>query len=158
MVGAPYPSVFVPGWPEIPIDTITKHRYTYRRIIDAEILTMNLGHLRKDLKALQATQLQYQPPIPRFWYGRVPKRLDGRLSWSPGTRDDVLGYGIRINERLNLVLILFWTLVGFLLTGIVVAVFAARTGDNSSAFGLGAYLIAVLAVYVPLQYEYWKGS
>lgn len=88
----------------------------------------------------------------------MPKKLDGCLSWSPDTQDDVLGYGIRINERLNLALILFWTLMGFLLTGIVVAVFAARTGDNSSAFGLRAYLIAVLAVYVPLQYEYWRAS
>lgn len=126
---------------------LTYHRYLYTPVpmIDAEILTMNLWHMRKD-----------GPHTECFWYDVVPKKLDEGLFRPRGTRGHVLGYGIRINERLNVSLILCWMLVGGVLTGVAVVVFSACTGDDSSAFGLGAYLIALLAIYIAWQYEVWK--
>lgn len=114
-------------------------------MVDAEILTMNLWHMRKD-----------GPHTECFWYDVVPKKLNEGLFRPPGTRGHVYGYGIRIHEKLNKLLVLWWILIAVVVTGISVAVFALFTEDNSSAFGLGAYLVAVLTVYIPLQYEVWK--
>lgn len=117
---------------------------------------MNLGHMRQHLEALHPRPLHHRTGARPFWYTRVPKKLDEPLFWPPDTDEDVLGYGIRIKEKLNIVLVLCWALVGLVLTGVAVVLCAARTGDNSSAFGLGAYLVALLAIYIPLQYESWK--
>lgn len=58
----------------------------------------------------------------------------------------VSGYKIRINERLKLLLIHWWAFVGIVLTGVAVVLFSACTGDDFSAPGMGAYVVAVLAV------------
>lgn len=109
------------------------------------VASLNLWHFR-----------QRGPHLEYFWYDTVPKKVDGGLFRPPGTRGSVVGYGIRINERLNASLVLRWLLVALILTGASVVIYAVCTRDNSSAFGLGAYLIAVLTVYVSLQYEAWK--
>lgn len=67
-----------------------------------------------------------------------------------------MGYGVRTNERLNDVLILWWSFIFILATGDFVYVYSYCKGDDMSAFGLGAYLVAAFTVYVQLQYARWK--
>lgn len=107
--------------------------------------TMNLSHMRRP-----------GPHTEVFWYNRVPKKVDGPLYRPAGTVEDVVGYGVRINESLNEVLVFCWFFFLILATGAVVCVYSYSTGDNSSAFGLGAYLVAAFTVYVQLQYAWWK--
>lgn len=86
----------------------------------------------------------------------MPKKVDGALYRPSGTIEDVVGYGVRINERLNDVLVLWWSFVFILVTGVFVYLYSRCTSDDSSAFGLGAYLVAVFTVYIQLQYAWWK--
>lgn len=107
-------------------------------------------------------ELRYPGPhLGHQWFNAAAKKLDGRLFNTPLPNDclpDIVGYGIRVNERLNEVLILWWSWVAILITGIFVLVYIRWTGDHSSAFGLGAYLVAALAVYIQLQYAWWRRS
>lgn len=73
-----------------------------------------------------------------------------------GRIPNIVGYGIRINERLNDVLILGWAWLAILVTGIFIFVYAKCTGDHSSAFGMGAYLVAALTIYIQLQYAWLR--
>lgn len=96
------------------------------------------------------------PHTEVYWFNTVPKKVDGALYRPAGTAEDVVGYGVRINERLNDVLVLCWSLIFVLGTGLFIYVYARCTSDNSSALGLGAYLMAVFMVYIQLQYAVWK--
>lgn len=109
------------------------------------VKTINLWHMRRP-----------GPHTEVYWYNTVPKKVDGALYRPSGTIEDVVGYGVRINERLNDVLILWWSFIFMLVTGVVVYVYSRCTSDDSSAFGLGAYLVAVFTVYIQLQYAWWK--
>lgn len=106
-------------------------------------------------------ELKYPGPHLRHqWYNAAAKKVDGRLFDDPFPNFDSIpnieGFGIRINERLNDVLILWWSWVGLLLVGVFTFVYSRCTGDSSSAFGLGAYLVAVFAVYIQLQLAWWR--
>lgn len=106
-------------------------------------------------------ELRYPGPHLRHqWYNAAAKKIDGPLFEEPFPNFDsipnIVGYGIRVNERLNDVLILWWCWVLILMTGGIVIIFARYTGDASSAFGMGAYLIAALTVYIQLQYAWWR--
>lgn len=109
------------------------------------VKTMNLWHMRRP-----------GPHTEVYWYNTVPKKVDGALYRPSGTIEDVVGYGVRINERLNDVLVLWWSFIFILVTGAFVYVYSRCTSDDSSAFGLGAYLVAVFTVYIQLQYAWWK--
>ncbi|KAF3761362.1 hypothetical protein M406DRAFT_357705 [Cryphonectria parasitica EP155] len=136
-----FPDYFTSGcWP--PPDN---RQYRYNPVPMKCAKTINLWHMR-----------QPGPHTEFYWHNTVPKKLDGPLHRPPGTLENVVGYGVRINERLNDVLILWWSLVLILLTGLFIFVYSKCTGDNSSAFGLGAYLVAALTIYVQLQYAWWK--
>lgn len=130
-------------------DVLTHRRYLYTPVpvVDAEILGMNLWHMRKD-----------GPHTECFWYDVMPKKLNEGLFRPPGTRGHVYGYGIRIHEKLNVLLVLSWSLIAIITTGIVTMIYALLTKDTSSAFGLGAYLMAILTLCISLQYEVWKRS
>lgn len=109
--------------------------------------TMNLWHMRRP-----------GPHTEVYWYNTVPKKVDGALYRPSGAAEDVMGYGVRINERLNDVLVLWWSFIFILATGVLIYVYSRYTGDSSSAFGLGAYLVAAFTVYIQLQYAWWKRS
>lgn len=51
------------------------------------------------------------PPTEVYRYNTVPKKVDGALYRPSGTVEDVVGYEVRINVRLNDVLILWWSFV-----------------------------------------------
>lgn len=52
-------------------------------MVDGEILTTNLWHMRED-----------GPRTECFWYEVVPKKLNERFFQPPDTRGRVYGYGI----------------------------------------------------------------
>jgi hypothetical protein len=49
-------------------------------------------------------------------------------------------------------------LVLLVVIGVSVITYAAITADKSSAFGLGAYLVATFTVYISYQYFAWKAD
>ncbi|KAI3394653.1 hypothetical protein diail_2463, partial [Diaporthe ilicicola] len=76
-------------------------------------------------------ELKYPGPHLRHqWYNAAAKKLDGRLFDDPFPNFDsipnIVGYGIRINERVNEVLILWWSWVAILITGFFVFVYYRR--------------------------------
>ncbi|KAG6362806.1 hypothetical protein INS49_007900 [Diaporthe citri] len=136
-----FPSHFTSGrWP-----APDNKQYRYRPVPMKCIKTMNLWHMRRP-----------GPHTEVYWYNTVPKKVDGALYRPSGTVGDVVGYGVRINERLNDVLVLWWCFVFILATGVFIYVYSRCTSDDSSAFGMGAYLVAALTVYIQLQYAWWK--
>ncbi|KAL1853897.1 hypothetical protein Daus18300_011639 [Diaporthe australafricana] len=79
-------------------------------------------------------ELKYPDPHLRHqWYNAAAKKLDGRLFDDPFPNFDsipnIVGYGIRINERLNDVLILWWAWLAILVTGIFIFVLRTPTAD-----------------------------
>lgn len=89
--------------------------------------------------------------VDRFWYNLMPKKLETQLVHSPGT----VGWGIRINEKLNKSMIFLCSFLILLFTLPVVIVYSHMTKDTSTAAGLGAYVVAILAILIPLQYQIW---
>lgn len=80
------------------------------------------------------------------------KKIDGPFFEEPFPNFEsipsIAGYGIRVNERLNDVLILWWCWILILMTGGIVIIFARYTVDTYSAFGMGAYMVAAFTVYI----------
>lgn len=99
-----------------------------------------------------------QDHLDNFWLDTFPKKLSEQLQRPPGSKGHVFGWGIRINETINLSVILLGILCLLTITGVVVGVYSAITSDDSSAFGLGAYLVALMTLYFTYQYFAWKES
>jgi hypothetical protein len=113
---------------------------------DVELADIPLRHLLKP-----------GPHTDQFWKTTVPKKLHQPLIRQPGTGGQrSIGWGIRINEGLNWVVISSSILVILVVIGVGVIIYAAITSDKSSAFGLGAYLVAIFTVYITYQYFAWK--
>lgn len=141
-----FPSHFTPDcWP-----AADDKQHRYRPVPTRSTKTINLWHMGR----------HSGPHTEVYWYHTVPKKVDGTGLYRPaGTVDDVVGYGVHMHERLNEVLVLWWSLVSLAATGGFVVVYSRCTGgDNSSALGLGAYLMAAFTVHIQLQYAWWKGT
>lgn len=113
---------------------------------DVEFLHIPLPHLLKP-----------GPHVDKFWITTFPKKLNEQLVRNPGTDGQkVIGWGIRINEELNWRCVLLLLIVVLFVTGIGVVTYAMVTSDDSSAFGMGAYLVAVSTTFITYQYFAWK--
>jgi hypothetical protein len=113
---------------------------------DVEFADIPLAHLLKP-----------GPHTDTFWLKTFPKKVREPLLRQAGMDGQrVIGWGIRINEGLNWTVISLLLLTLVLAIGAAVGVYAAITSDNESAFGLGAFLVAVLGVYLSHQYFAWK--
>jgi uncharacterized membrane protein len=130
--------------PEVEVRT---KRYLYEPVPmeDVELFHIPLRHLLKP-----------GPHTDRFWMTMIPKKLRDPLVRVPGNNQHVIGWGIRMNEKLNWVFILPSILVILLAVSVGVIIYAAATSDNSSAFGLGAFLVAIFTVYLTYQYLAWE--
>jgi hypothetical protein len=93
------------------------------------------------------------PHMGTYWLKTFPKKLDGELVAGPS--DAVTGWGIHINEGLNWAVILLILLVMLTSTAAGVIVYAKVTSDDSSAIGLGCFLVALLTIYMTYQYHSW---
>ncbi len=87
-----------------------------------------------------------------FWLSILPKKLSEELRRPAGSKQPIIGWGIRVNEALNWAVTLLGLLVMLVVISVVVIIYSAATSDNSAAFGLGAYLAALLTVYLTYQY------
>ncbi|KAE9576079.1 hypothetical protein CGMCC3_g7791 [Colletotrichum fructicola] len=96
------------------------------------------------------------PPYVEVEGKRFPKKLQGRLERHEDDNGIVVGWGIRIHERLNWHLVFSLLFVSLVVIWAIVAIYLACKADDSSGFGLDALLAAFAAVYVPLQYQAWK--
>ena len=106
---------------------------------DVEIAEIPLAHLLKP-----------GPHTDQFWIRMFPKKLNEPLNRQEGEYEKrAIGWGIRINEELNWTIISPLMLFILIIIGIVVIAFAIVTSDNSSAFGLGGFLVAT--VYMVYQ-------
>ena len=115
---------------------------------DVEFADIPLSHLLKP-----------GPHTDLFWIITVPKKLEQPLSKPLGMDGQrVVGWGIRINECINWAAILSAMLLILVSIGIAVIIYASITSDKSSAFGLGAYLVATFTVYITYQYFAWKAN
>lgn len=88
---------------------------------------------------------------PCWWNKAIPKKLNTRLDHSAGMN----GWGIQINEVLNKRLVTIWVLLLVIATAPVVITYSLVTKDTSTAAGLGAYLVAILAFLATLHYQNW---
>lgn len=105
---------------------------------DVELADIPLPHL-----------LKTGPHTDTFWMETFPKKLREQLVRQPGADGQrVIGWGVRINEGLNWAFILISLLITIIMIGISVAIYSALTSDNSSAFGLEAFLAALLTIYI----------
>ena len=99
----------------------------------------------------------FNNPAPHYnskWIHRIPKKLS--LSISDSTDQIPVGWGIHIVESANLYVVLSALLAGLTLSGILAVVFAAVTKDVQGAFSIGAYLVAVLTVWMSAMYFKWS--
>ncbi|KAF4489906.1 hypothetical protein CGGC5_v002903 [Colletotrichum fructicola Nara gc5] len=93
------------------------------------------------------------------WLTMFPKKLQTPLSRLPGAANpSVVGCGIIVNEVFNWTHFVLLALIAVVLIGIVVAVYWGISSDASSAFGLGAFLVAVCTLSISLNYSYWQDS
>jgi hypothetical protein len=125
---------------------VMARRYLYEPVPmeDVELYDIPLPHL-----------LKQGPHTDKFWITTFPKRLrEPLVRGDDGQR--VIGWGIRINESLNWAVILLSILLILLAIGVVVIVYTVITSDNSSAFGLGAFIVTLFTVYLTYQYFTWK--
>ena len=93
------------------------------------------------------------PHLGNYWLTLLPKKLQHPLEWTPSRA--VVGWGIHINEGMDWRVILALVILCLILTGLCVGLYATIRGDVSTAAGLGAYIVAVIAVVIPLQYYAW---
>lgn len=85
-------------------------------------------------------------PVPHTsdtWMQRLPKKLNDSLLSSRGQLAPI-SWGIHINETPNWYLIFMTIFLLLLASGIFSITWAAVTNDVQGAFGMGAYLVAVL--------------
>jgi hypothetical protein len=123
-------------------------RYIYDPVPmdDVELAYIPLKHLLKP-----------GPHTDNFWLTRFPKKVQDPLFRLPGSYGlPVIGWGIRVNESLNWSAVLLSIIIILLMIGLSVIIYALATSDNSSAFGLGALLVGLMAVYLPYQVYAWK--
>ncbi|TID01707.1 hypothetical protein CH35J_004728 [Colletotrichum higginsianum] len=93
----------------------------------------------------------------KYWITTFPKKLRYPLHREAGVYvKPTIGWGIRVNEALNLHHFLFLILVVIVFIGVIMGIYLACTADDSSAFGLAAFLAAASAIYIPYQYFAWK--
>lgn len=112
---------------------------------DVEFADIPLAHL-----------LQPGPHLDTFWKSVFPKKLCEELQRPAMSGGRVVGWGVRINESLNWSIVLLGIFLLLLFIGVIVVVYSAMTSDNSSAFGLGAFLMAIFTVYITYQYFAWR--
>ncbi|KAL3292135.1 hypothetical protein RB213_007986, partial [Colletotrichum asianum] len=95
----------------------------------------------------------------KFWITTFPKKLKSQLYRYPGSNDrPVIGWGVRVNEALNWSHLLFLVFTMTLTIGVILGIYRAVKSDYSSTFGLGAMLVALVALYILCQYHAWKES
>ncbi|KAF4820855.1 hypothetical protein CGCSCA5_v003403 [Colletotrichum siamense] len=122
-------------------------RYLYNPVpMDVAIDGIDLPHLTRPDRRHRT----------KYWVTRFPKKLQGRLERHEDDIGTVVGWGIRIHERLNWYLVFSLLFVSLVVIWAIVAIYLACKADDSSGFSLGALLAAFAAVYVPLQYQAWK--
>lgn len=97
------------------------------------------------------------PHLDSYWMDTFPKKLKGQLKYISGQRP-IIGWGIIINEGINWPVLWYGVLFTLILTGFIVLACVVRTGDLSSAAGLGAYFVTILALVVTLHYQKWQGQ
>lgn len=115
---------------------------------DVEFADIPLSHLLKP-----------GPHTDNFWLTRFPKKIRDPLVRPRGPDgQNVIGWGIRVNECLNWTMILLSILTVLLATFASVILYATITTDNSSAFAFGAFFVAILTVYLTYQYFAWRDS
>jgi hypothetical protein len=141
-----------PGWFQKrqfpPQDQVLAGKYLYEPVPmeDVDFLEIPLSHLLKPGDHLD-----------KFWITTFPKKISEPLVRRCGVDGQrVIGWGIRINEELNWRYVLLLTFGILVVTGISVVSYAVITSDKSSAFGMGAYLVAVFTTYITYQYFAWK--
>lgn len=136
---------FVPGLP--PAEEVDNGRYSYNmkafRHADTEIYSIPLWHLT-----------QPGPHSNDFWLKRFPKKLRYPLLM-PGSDETAVGWGIRLNEKLDLSHFLYVILLTCTAITAIVVTYAIAASDAASAFGLGAAIAALVAIWVPYQYFCW---
>ncbi|KAK3987391.1 hypothetical protein QBC44DRAFT_121675 [Cladorrhinum sp. PSN332] len=136
-----------------PPEEVAAKRYDYLPVPmdDVEIKDIPLPHL---LKSGEHTD--------KFWIATFPKKLGQplvRLSGAEG--QSAIGWGVKINEGLNWAVVLITGFVTLLTIGAGVTVYGVfiSAGDKEGdAFGLGAYLVAVVTLWASLQYTWWNHS
>ncbi|KAK1970766.1 hypothetical protein LY78DRAFT_209724 [Colletotrichum sublineola] len=93
----------------------------------------------------------------KYWITTFPKKLRCHLRREAGVYGKpAIGWGIRVNERFNWGQFLFLILAVIVMIGAIMGVYLALKADDSSGFGLAAFLAAVAALYIPHQYFAWK--
>jgi len=130
-----------------PIEEVTNGRNVYEPVPmdDIEFADIPLEHLIKP-----------GPHFDRFWLDTIPKIVGEPLVRQIGSgRERAVGWGIRINEGYNWRFILFLLLLYLVAVGLAVVLCALKK-DQSTAYSLGSYLLAILTVYSGYQYHAWK--
>lgn len=67
-----------------------------------------------------------------------------------------MGWGLIVHETWDWVVIFTTALIFMVLLGVGVALYAVLAHDASSAFGLGAYLVAIIMLVGTLKYWSWQ--
>lgn len=142
-----------PSWFETnqfpPETEVMAQRYTYEPVPmhdDVRFRDIPLPHLLKP-----------GPHTDEFWKTMFPKKIrDPLIRQSGHNGQHVIGWGIRINESLDWTALLFSILLGLVTISVVVIVYAVTTANDSSAFGLGAFMAALFTVYMTYQYSAWR--
>lgn len=94
------------------------------------------------------------PHLDRYWVDSFPKKLNGKLEYISGQRP--FGWGIHIVEGPNWYAFAFLACTIVTLSGVLSVIYAILRQDISSAFGMGSYIISVLALFVTLAYLNWQ--
>ena len=87
-----------------------------------------------------------------FWLKTIPKKLRTELVYRPA----VVGWGLMVHEDWDWVIVLSNFLALMIIFGIGVVVYAALSHDPSSAFGFGAYGMAVVTLLITIKYWAWQ--
>ncbi len=94
------------------------------------------------------------PHLDGFWLRTFPKKLRDPLQYQ--SRRQIFGWGIHIDEGVNWPVVLPCAMTVLVLAGLLVVLYGILKGDWSSAAGLGAYLVSLLAFAVTIRYYAWE--
>ncbi|KAJ3495458.1 hypothetical protein NLG97_g3384 [Lecanicillium saksenae] len=129
-----------------PQSEVVTRRHIYQPVpMDVEIVNIPLAHL-----------LKAKAHHDSFWLSTFPRKLNDELRRPAGSKQPTVGWGIRINQTLNWAVVLAVLLFMLVVISIIVVIYAAAKGDDSAAFGLGAYLAAILTVWLTYHYFSWQ--
>ncbi|KAF9880770.1 hypothetical protein CkaCkLH20_01812 [Colletotrichum karsti] len=131
-----------------PESEVKAGNYEYEPVpmIDVAIASIPLWHLTRPVQHSDM-----------YWIKTFPKKMRYPLRREPGVYGKpIIGWGIRVNEAFHWKHFLFLILAVSIGISIIVAIYVGVTSDASSAFGLGAFLAALVAIYIPHQYFAWK--